>query len=396
MSDIPITPSSADASTNTNKVLQGLGIPYAALLSIIFGMMFLSFPVGAFVVFNSDIGGDITYEYPVEYVYVVFEGLLSYVPISVGVGDVFIVVWITFVILFGIGMLGQKDNFIKTLSPILGTGKDASSNYLVSMLKWFTILVFLSIVVDVVQNYLFGISITPPDFGNDLIQFFSASTAPILEELVFRVLLIGLPLYALFYHRLSVQELVKSLWHPHSYLDVSSQSRVFVLIALVGVLFGMTHVYVGESWSFGKLTQATLGGFILGWVYYRHGLLAAILLHWATNYFVLSYLYFLAFINGVSVEDELRSNSLLGTFELLFFVAGAVSLAFVAANYFAARSNAHQSVRYDNDTSDNTHGSDTDDTIIQDDITVLKTDVNLDTNTHEDNDTSTRLDTTRV
>ena len=41
------------------KILQLLGIPYGALISVIFGLMVFSFPIGAYLVFNSEIGGDI-------------------------------------------------------------------------------------------------------------------------------------------------------------------------------------------------------------------------------------------------------------------------------------------------------------------------------------------------
>ena len=48
------------------KILQWLGIPYGALVSVIFCLMVFSFPIGAYLVFNSEIGDDITYEYPME------------------------------------------------------------------------------------------------------------------------------------------------------------------------------------------------------------------------------------------------------------------------------------------------------------------------------------------
>ena len=49
-----------------NKILQGLAIPQAALISVIFCLMILSFPTGAYLVFNSEIGDDITYEYHMD------------------------------------------------------------------------------------------------------------------------------------------------------------------------------------------------------------------------------------------------------------------------------------------------------------------------------------------
>ena len=48
-----------------NKIIQSLGIPFTALISIIFLLMISSFPIGAYVVFNSEINDNITYEYPI-------------------------------------------------------------------------------------------------------------------------------------------------------------------------------------------------------------------------------------------------------------------------------------------------------------------------------------------
>lgn len=320
-----------------DKALQILGIPHSALLSIIFGMMLVSFPIGAYVVFNTDAGGEITHEYPLEYADTLLGPLSQSLPVQIGLGDAFVVIWATFAVLFAVGMFGPRDNLVKTLSSILTSGRDGSSNYLISMLKWFVILVFLSAVIDLVQGW-FGISIDPPEFDNDLVQFFSASLAPLTEEVGFRVLLIGLPLYAMFYRRSpSWRGLFRSLWHPSGNLDVyDHRRRVFALIVLAGILFGMAHVLLGESWSGGKFAQATLGGIILGWVYYRHGLPAAILLHWAMNYFVFSYAYFVAHLGDVSVKEAF-SHSLLVTMEPLFLVSGIVSLAFVMANYCSKR-----------------------------------------------------------
>jgi len=47
-----------------NKSLLALGIPFSALVSVIFGLMILSFPIGAYVVFNSSIEDKINYDYP--------------------------------------------------------------------------------------------------------------------------------------------------------------------------------------------------------------------------------------------------------------------------------------------------------------------------------------------
>ena len=48
------------------NILHGFGIPFSALMSVIFGLMIVSFPLGAYAIFNSDIGDDIDYTYPLE------------------------------------------------------------------------------------------------------------------------------------------------------------------------------------------------------------------------------------------------------------------------------------------------------------------------------------------
>lgn len=317
------------------RILQGLGIPYSALLSVIFGTMLLSFPVGAYVFFNSDIGRDITHEYPLSYVDSALGPLLEFLPFEASLGDGFVAAWCVFAILFGIGMFGPRRNFVRTLAPALSSGRDSSSNYLVSAIKWFGVLVLASAIIDAVLGGL-GIEIEPPDLGNDLVQFFAASVAPLVEEVAFRVILIGLPLYAMFCRRASVRGLFSSLWRPFDGLDAPNTGRALALIVAVGVLFGLAHVVFDGSWSAGKLPQAAVAGVILGWVYYRHGLAAAVMLHWATNYFVFSYVGFVAHLNDVAA-GEAYSHSLIGTLELIFVASGIASLAFLIAGYVGSR-----------------------------------------------------------
>ena len=48
------------------NILHGFGIPFSALMSVIFGLMIVSFPLGAYAIFNSDIGDDIDHTFPLE------------------------------------------------------------------------------------------------------------------------------------------------------------------------------------------------------------------------------------------------------------------------------------------------------------------------------------------
>jgi len=297
-------------------------------------MMVLSLPIGAYVMFNSDVGDEINFEYPISGLdffsdETSFE-FLDYFEI----GDIFIVVWVIFVILFSISIMGPKKNFLETLVPIMTQGKHLlQKNYLVTAIKWFSILILISGIINLIQES-FDITIEPPSFKNELTQFFYISVAPLIEELWFRVLLIGIPLYLMYSRKASFQHFFKSLWDP-SNLDVNETKKAIILIVVIGIFFGAAHVFSGEAWSSGKFAQATASGIIIGWVYFRSGLVPAILIHWATNYFIFSYVYLVAEINMISVQEAF-SHSLIMTLEILFVSLGIISIAImiVRNHYF--------------------------------------------------------------
>ncbi|NIM25521.1 MAG: CPBP family intramembrane metalloprotease [Nitrosopumilaceae archaeon] len=321
---------------NKNKLLQAIGIPHSALMSVIFGMMFLSLPLGVFVMFHSEIGNDINYEFPLNEFDIFIAGIGISIPIDVQIGDAFIVIWVIFVILFTIAMLGPKEGFLKTMSSLLSHGKlQTKSNYMVAITKWFSILILISAVINFVQEG-FGVSTVPPTVDNDLIQFFYVSIAPLTEEIGFRVLLIGLPLYAFYSHKNSIRHFFSSLWSPSSNLHIYDSKRAIILIVVVAVFFGVSHIISGEPWSNGKFAQATASGIILGWLYFRFGLISAIMVHWATNYFVFSYVNFISQVSLVSVQEAF-THSLVNTMEIIFIIAGILSVAVLVANQYYSK-----------------------------------------------------------
>lgn len=320
----------------SNKVLQGLGIPYSALISIIFGMMVFSFPIGVFIVFNSDIGQEINFEYPLNGLEF-FNDYFGYeIPFDIELGDAFIVIWAIFVILFSISILGPKKDFLKTLFLTMAEGKSViETNYLITTIKWFSILILISGIIIYVQEGV-GISIKAPTIENNLIQFFSVSVASLSEEIGFRVLLIGIPLYAIYSERICFRNFFKSLWNPSENLNIEESWKAISLIVGVAVFFGFAHIMFGEPWSSGKFAQAMAGGMIIGWVYFRSGLVPAILIHWATNYFIFSYVYLIADINMVPIQEAF-SHPLLMTFQILFMVLGIISIAIMISNHYCKK-----------------------------------------------------------
>ena len=124
--------------------------------------------------------------------------------------------------------------------------------------------------------------------GSDATIFVSAATSPLVEELGFRVCIMGLVALILSLG-MGWRGSVAALWRPGSVYDTStarSGRELVLLVALVtsSVAFGLAHVASGSGWELGKLPEATFGGLVLGYVYMRYGLHIAILTHWGVDY----------------------------------------------------------------------------------------------------------------
>ena len=298
-------------------------------------MMLLSFPFGVFVVFNTDIGDDINFQYPLNNLDI-FKELDYLTPFNIEIGDVFIVLWSIYAILFTIAMFGPDKGFLKALSANLSHEKlETKSNYMITITKWFSILILMSIIIDFIQQG-FGIVTVPPSVDNNLAQFLYVSLSPIVEEIGFRVILIGLPLFVFYSHKLSIKHFFKSIWNPNRNLHIYDSRKTLFLIVLVGIFFGLAHIMTGEPWSEGKFAQATLSGIILGWLYFRFGLITAILVHWGTNYFIFSYANFVSQINEITIETAF-SHPLINTMEMLFLISGIFSVSVLLITYFNSK-----------------------------------------------------------
>jgi len=308
-----------------DKIIKILSIPYSGFLSVLFGIMLLSFPIGLYVMFNSDIGKDINYQYPINGIDLFLGGIGYKLPITFEMGDAFIIIWAIFLILFSISYLGPDDSLLKTLSNLMSRGwRNLRANALMNTITWFSILVLFSVIIETIQQS-FGIKIESPHTDNDLIRFFQLGISPLTEETGFRVLLIGIPLFLMYSHTPSWKLFFKSLWRPAKYLHIENYRRPIILIITIGLFFGVAHIISGTPWSPGKISQATVSGIIIGWVYVRYGFAPAVLIHWATNYFLFSYLYFISSLSQISTIDE-STNPFSNTLEFIIMITGIIAI----------------------------------------------------------------------
>jgi hypothetical protein len=302
---------------------------YAATIGILFSLMVLAYPLGAFVVFNTELGSTLTHEYPLDSFYLFLAGLPVELPTEVQVGEMFIVLWCIYLLFFAVLMLGPRKNILQSLVKTVEGEEEASKdNALHMIIVWLAVLLIVSKIVEFLQESA-GIGIGSIEFSNPLIQFFNITAAPIREELGFRVVLVGIPAYLMLATKRSARSFFKTLWYPsrHTRFDPSTRKYVYMLITVSAVIFGLAHLLYGGGWSYGKISQAMIGGWIIGWLYYRYGLHAAILMHWSTNYFVFSYGYFANTVWGFP-PDSTVDNPLLGGIDLLLTMCGIIAIAF--------------------------------------------------------------------
>ena len=317
---------------NPNRILQLFGIPFTALLSVIFGLLLISFPIGIYIVFETNIGNDINYDYPITHLDLFHQTSFYQSSFDLSIGDAFVLLWIFYLGIFVISILGPKQNFLKSISSLISAGHyDVKSNYMFAMTKWLSILILISALINFIQES-FGIITVPPLGDNNLIQFFYVSLAPLLEEFIFRIILVGIPLFVIYSGRASLRYFLKCLWNPTSLNIINSKKAIFIIV-FVGIGFGFAHIAFSDSWSEGKFAQATAGGIILGWVYFRYGIVVSLLIHWATNYFIFSYAHFISQINYVSLNTAF-SNPLMSSLEFLFLSSGILAVIILILNKF--------------------------------------------------------------
>ncbi len=312
-----------------DRILNLIGIPHAAILSVVFGLFLASFPIGAHVVFSSDIGNTINYNLPLTHLDL-FEGTQVHrLPVDITLGDAFVIIWALYVILFAVATLGPYRRFDRTISDIMATGRpNRSANYMLGIIMWFSILVLASSIIIGIQNH-FEIETRPPDVENDLVMFFYITLAPIIEETGFRLLLVGIPVFLIYAGRFSPGYFLRCLWRPDT-LGTTTQKRALVVIVLIGVLFGFSHIALGEPWSEGKFAQATASGIILGWAYIRYGFVAAVMIHWAANYFIFAYIHFISQTRMITV-DEVTDHTMIFSIEIILVVCAVLSIATLVA-----------------------------------------------------------------
>ena len=154
-----------------------------------------------------------------------------------------------------------------------------------------------------------GSDVNVPDFGNKIEQMFGMANAAFWEEIITRVLYIGVPMVFISLFITGRNESYRCIFG-----GFGMSKTAVVLIIISGVIFGLAH-YPGWDDQIWKVITAGLMGMFLGYVFVRFGLYASILLHFINNY--------------LSSFDWMGVGGLLVIVSLLLLATGLIALIYI-------------------------------------------------------------------
>ena len=212
---------------------------------------------------------------------------------------------------------------------------DQNSHKIITFSEVFLIGYFLSIIL---------VTLFPPGKGIEIPSFELhrvALAAPICEEFSFRFIWLIIPSWII-YLKLSEGKYNTDESSSSTLLKmlVSGKEELnrydWILITASAIFFGISHyvsvVFIPEKstlevtfgWEYGKIIQASVMGFLMGYLALRYGLGLSITFHWLVNSFsVLGYILFLS--------SNFLLLALFGLLVLFFAFVGLI--AFVAVIY---------------------------------------------------------------
>ena len=269
---------------------------------MIFGLLFLmvlSFPLGLYIIFYTDLGKNST----------------------LSIKIIFIIVWFIYFILFIQAVRGPLYNINKVPRAFLQNNlRVIFTNTASTLAGIFPALLLVVILITQIQE---GIGIPTGSLSevNPILDYLSDSIAPIIEEFVFRIFFIGIVASSILMIKSSSFDF-KIFWWPAKYFsNLKSEIKIIYLVIVIsGILFGFAHLAFGGGWDIGKVTTSSLVGIVLGLFYFFYGIPACILLHWSFNYFIGSFYYFDEIVNG---------SSLTNIIDIMLILIGIVSIVFL-------------------------------------------------------------------
>jgi len=258
---------------------------FLILLVFTIALVVLSFPVGWYAVFSGTLS-NLFNSNSLSRPYLWIGPLVAFLPFQVTVGSWFAALSVIYLGMFALSVR-QGTNPISAMVRSFKEGEKAlfASPFIVTIIT----IAFLTFTASVMDDIISSSGVQVGTVSGDplaLLEHFTSS--PLVEELGFRVLLIGVIAMILCMGRPG-RTALKALWRPSVAIEglaVGSGASLLIWVAMgfSAVTFGACHVLCGSTWDIGKLPEATYGGLVLGYVYVKYGLHVAVLAHWGVDY----------------------------------------------------------------------------------------------------------------
>jgi membrane protease YdiL (CAAX protease family) len=251
--------------------------------------------------------------------------------------EVFAAIWVIYVVCFAAAWRWRQ-SFHGVLKKALSGSRDIFGNFLFSM-PLLSSMALTAAVAIIYSQTAFGVGTgKPPLPANVHEAFLQLAISPLVEELGFRIVPIGLVVVVfvfvarslkasspgrsrlkLFFLAFVYPEGAKKMAGlptvgERGLLKGLSSLEWFMVVVSAGV-FGWTHV-LSPGWEIGKITSAFVQGFFFAVTYIAYGIEAPILLHWYFNY------YFYFFSPEIAESLFPGAINLLSGIELLILVLG--------------------------------------------------------------------------
>jgi hypothetical protein len=270
-----------------------------ALALVLLGLAFISFPVGAYTFYSSALNGtSASATFKELYVFVIGYPVYFGVPSGIfSLGYTFFFVWAVYLAMFVLLVKGPWYNLFKAVRNLASDG--FLSVYSSGALTWafvFPAILMLTVFVESLLTTV-GLPVGSLPDSNSRLFLWDITYAPLVEEVGFRVTIVGVIAMLLARRAGGGWRSLRALWHPSrslGSLKVESwkQWGIYWSIIVSAGVFGAQHVLLGGGWEWGKAVSSFLVGLAFGIVYFTHGFPAAVMLHWGFNFFEGSYLYF--------------------------------------------------------------------------------------------------------
>ena len=280
---------------------------FLALLVFTIALIAVSFPAGFYSVFSGNLSQNVTYSTAIR-PYFWIGPAVAFAPFVVSAGALFVTLTAVY-ILFFFYAIKQREHFWKATGAAFRSGFDAlASSPFVVVIVSIGFLNFTSSEIDWLVSWA-GIPIGGPT-GDPLSLLLGFTFSPLVEEIGFRVVLIGTVAFILSLGR-PWKAALSALWRPSRAMEglaVGSGASIIIWAAtsFSAVTFGACHVVCGSTWDIGKLPEAIYGGFVLGYLYVRYGLHVAVLAHWGVDFFGSVYSFFGQAAYGIPFDSSTK------------------------------------------------------------------------------------------